>query len=75
MRAQDGFTDAQACGRLNGMPDAELGTIVGPGTDGSMYVIRAVTDAGVCLMGRATSADVAAVTSDARSLAERKLFR
>lgn len=54
MRALPGFTDAQACGRLNGMPNAVLGTILGPDTSGGYYRILAVTDDGVCLLGRAS---------------------
>lgn len=70
----EGFTDAQVSGRLNGMPHAELGTLLGPDTSGGFYLICAVTDDGVCLMRRAAEREIllAMVRSEPRSLTEKE---
>lgn len=72
MRMLEGFTDAQVSGRLNGMPNAELGTLLGPDTSGGFYLICAITDDGVCLVKRATSPEIltATVRREPRSLTE-----
>lgn len=73
MRSLEGFTDAQVSGRLNGMPDAELGTLLGPDTSGGHYIICAVTDKGTCLMRRASTEEIllGVVRSEPRSLTEK----
>lgn len=76
MKALPGFTDAQVSGRLNGMPHADLGTILGPDTSGGYYMILAVTDDGVCLVGRASMPEVMALAfqESPRSVTESQMI-